>query len=41
VKDLPPLPAEGAHSLEEMWSNVTYFLQAVVPVAAESGVRLA
>src|ERR1700691_2313171 len=41
VKDLPPLPAEGAHSLEEMWSNVTYFLKAVVPVAAESGVRLA
>ncbi|MGA3043356.1 MAG: mannonate dehydratase [Bryobacteraceae bacterium] len=41
VKDLPPLPAEGAHSLEEMWSNVTYFLKAVVPVAVESGVRLA
>ena len=41
VKDLPPLPAEGAHSLDEMWSNVTYFLKAVVPVAAESGVRLA
>jgi mannonate dehydratase len=41
VKDLPPLPAEGVHSLEEMWNNLTYFLQAVVPVAAESGVRLA
>jgi mannonate dehydratase len=41
VKDLPPLPDEGAHSLEEMWSNVTYFLKAVVPVAVESGVRLA
>jgi len=41
VKDLPPLPAEGAHSLEEMWSNVSYFLKAVVPVAEESGVRLA
>ncbi len=41
VKDLPPLPTEGAHSLEEMWSNITYFLKAVVPVAAESGVRLA
>jgi len=41
VKDLPPLPAEGAHSLEEMWNNVTYFLKAVVPVAVESGVRLA
>ena len=41
VKDLPPLPAEGVHSLEEMWNNITYFLKAVVPVAEESGVRLA
>src|SRR5579863_6207288 len=41
VKDLPPLPAEGAHGLEEMWTNITYFLKAVVPVAQESGVRLA
>jgi len=41
VKDLPPLPAEGAHSLEEMWKNITYFLKAVVPVAEQSGVRLA
>ncbi len=41
VKDLPPLPAEGAHKLEEMWSNITYFLKAVIPIAEESGVRLA
>jgi mannonate dehydratase len=41
VKNLPPLPEEGAHTLVEMWSNITYFLKAVVPVAAESGVRLA
>jgi mannonate dehydratase len=41
VKDLPPLPEEGAHSLEQMWANITYFLKAVVPVAEESGVRLA
>jgi mannonate dehydratase len=41
VKDLPPLPQEGAHTLEEMWSNAAYFLKAVVPVAQESGVRLA
>ena len=41
VKDLPPLPAEGAHNLEEMWSNITYFLKAVVPVAEAAGVRLA
>ncbi|HKC86890.1 MAG TPA: mannonate dehydratase, partial [Blastocatellia bacterium] len=41
IKDLPPLPEEGAHSLDEMWSNITYFLKAVVPVAVEAGVRLA
>ena len=41
IKDLPPLPQEGVHSLEEMWSNVTYFLKAVIPVAEESHVRLA
>ncbi len=41
VKDLPPLPNEGAHSLDEMWGNVTYFLKAVIPVAEESGVRMA
>jgi mannonate dehydratase len=41
VKDLPPLPREGAHSLDEMWNNVTYFLKAIIPVAHESGVRMA
>ncbi len=41
VKDLPPLPEEGAHTMDEMWENVTYFLKAVVPVAEEAGVRLA
>jgi len=41
IKDLPPLPEEGAHSIDEMWGNVTYFLKAVVPVAVESHVRLA
>src|ERR1700722_2920266 len=41
VKDLPPLPNEGAHNLEEMWANITYFLKAVVPVAEQAGVRLA
>jgi mannonate dehydratase len=40
-KALPPLPEEGAHTLEEMWANMTYFLKAVVPVAEGSGVRLA
>ena len=41
VKDLPPLPDEGAHTLDEMWQNITYFLKAVVPVAEQAGVRLA
>jgi mannonate dehydratase len=41
MKDLPPLPEEGAHTLDEMWANITYFLKAVVPVAVESNVRLA
>lgn len=41
VKDLPPLPQEGAHTLDEMWSNITYFLKAVIPVAEQCNVRLA
>ncbi len=41
VRDLPPLPEEGVHTLEEMWKNISYFLKAVVPVAEEAGVRLA
>lgn len=41
VRDLPPLAEEGAHKLDEMWSNVTYFLEAVIAVAEASGVRLA
>jgi mannonate dehydratase len=41
VKSLPPLPNEGAHTLDEMWRNITYFLKAVVPVAEQCNVRLA
>jgi mannonate dehydratase len=41
IRDLPPLPEAGAHSLDEMWHNVTYFLKAVVPVAEKEGIRLA
>lgn len=41
VKDLPPLEQEGAHTLDEMWANITYFLKAVIPVCDESGVRMA
>jgi mannonate dehydratase len=41
MKDLPPLPEEGAHTLDEMWTNITYFLKAVVPEAEKAAVRLA
>lgn len=41
VKDLPPLPEEGAHTLDEMWTNITYFLKAVIPEAEKAGVRMA
>ena len=40
-RDLPPLPNEGAHTLEEMWATITYFLKRVVPEAEKAGVRLA
>jgi len=41
MKNLPPLEQEGAHTLEEIWANITYFLKAVIPVAEKAGVRLA
>jgi len=41
MKDLPPLPPEGAHTLDEMWANITYFLKAVILVAEKANVRLA
>ena len=41
IKDLPPLPNEGAHTADEMWANITYFLKAVIPEAEKAGVRLA
>jgi mannonate dehydratase len=40
-KDLPPLPNEGAHTLDEMWANIAYFLKAVIPEAEKAGVRMA
>ncbi len=40
-KDLPPLPNEGAHTLEEMWTTIAYFLKRVIPEAEKAGVRLA
>ena len=41
MKNLPPLPEEGIHTLDEMWKNITYFLEAIIPVAEKSGVRMA
>jgi D-mannonate dehydratase len=41
VKDLPPPPEIGVHSLDEMWKNITYFLKAVIPEAEKAGVRMA
>ena len=41
MKGLQPLPGEGAWTLDEMWSNITYFLKAVIPVAEKANVRLA
>lgn len=40
-KDLPPLAHEGAHTAEEMWKNITYFLKAVIPTAEKANVLLA
>jgi mannonate dehydratase len=40
-KDLPPLANEGAHNLDEMWNNISYFLKAVIPVAEKANVRMA
>ncbi len=41
VRGLPPLPNEGAHTLDEMWNNIAYFLKAVIPVAERANVRMA
>jgi len=40
-KELPPLPDKGSYDQRQLWANLTYFLEAVVPVAEKSGVRLA
>jgi mannonate dehydratase len=41
VKDLPAKPEIGVHKAEEIWTNLTYFLKAVIPVAEKVGVRMA
>jgi mannonate dehydratase len=40
-KDLPALPNEGAHTLDEIWANITYFLKKVIPECEKAGVRMA
>jgi mannonate dehydratase len=40
MKDMPPLAAEGAHTYEDTWKNMTYFLKEVVPVAEKNNVVL-
>lgn len=41
AKEDPPLTAAGAVSADTAWERITYFLERVVPVAAEHKVRLA
>ena len=41
LADRGPLFREREYSREEMWSNYEYFIKAIIPVAAEAGVRLA
>jgi mannonate dehydratase len=41
MKDLPALEREGAHTADEMWANITYFLKKVIPEAEKANVRLA
>jgi mannonate dehydratase len=41
AKQDPPLTEAGPVSADEMWERITYFLDRVVPVAAENKVRLA
>lgn len=40
VKDLPPLPETGRVSADRLWTNLEYFLKAVVPVAESVKVRM-
>jgi mannonate dehydratase len=42
ARDVPPEPTElGPISEEELWTNLGYFLERVLPVAERAGVRLA
>ena len=41
TRDLPPLDNVAVHSREQLWERLDAFLREVVPVAEDSGVRLA
>ncbi len=41
VKDLPAKPEIGKLTATGLWSNLTYFLKAVTPIAEKAGVRMA
>ena len=41
VRDLPADPEIGEHRAKDLWANLTYFLEAVIPVAENAGVRMA
>ncbi|NYI76609.1 mannonate dehydratase [Nocardioides panzhihuensis] len=41
VRDLPPRDGTPVYTREQLWENYAYFLERVVPVAEEAGVRLA
>jgi mannonate dehydratase len=40
-RNLPPLPDVGTYTAEQSWSNITYFLKAVIPAAEQAGVKMA
>ena len=41
VKDLSPRPGIDKFTEEQLWDNITYFINAVIPVAEKAGVRMA
>jgi len=41
IKDLPPYDKVGKISLDQMWENLHWFLEALIPTAESAGVKLA
>ncbi len=41
VKDIPPTAKYGEYSEKELWDNLAYFLEEVLPTAEEAGVIIA